>query len=193
MTKETYNKEYYQRYREERGDYLREYSRNYYKENKEYFQDYYKENKQYFKDYYTNNIANKRFVYFMIGKDDKVLYIGSTKGKYRIIHHLQGHSQLELYPRDWEQLGLNKLVYADVTDITRDDAERYFLEKMYIQMYQPLLNSDNEPDPKLELERIESFTDLIYNDYIEFREVDIKKITLSKDKITFGFDNLILQ
>jgi len=60
------------------------------------------------------------------------------------------------------------------------------------KMYQPLLNSDNEPDPSIDLERIESFTDLIYNGYIEFKEVDIKKITLSADKITFNFNDLIL-
>lgn len=181
MTKVTYNKEYQRKYREENGDILREYSRN-----------YYKENKQYFKDYYRNNIANKRFVYMLVGVDDKTLYIGSTSGKYRAIHHLQGHSQLELKPRDWMQLGLDKLVYADVTDITRDDAERYFLEKMYIQIHQPLLNSDNEPDPSIDLERIESFTDLIYNDYIEFKEIDIKKITLQDSKVTFDFDSLVL-
>ena len=181
MTKETYNKEYYQKYREEKGDYLREYSRNYYKENKQYFQNYYRE-----------QVANKRFVYFLVGKEDRILYIGSTSGKYRAIHHLQGHSQLELKPKDWIALGIDKLVYADVTEITRNKDERYFLEKMYIQMYQPLLNADHEPDPKLELERIESFTDLIYNDYIEFQEVDIRKITSPEGKVIFNFNDLIL-
>ena len=99
MTKETYNKEYHRKYREENGDILREYSRNYYKENPKYF-----------KDYYRDKIANKRFVYFLVGADDRILYIGSTKIKYRCIHHLQGLTHLELYPKDWLQLGLNKLV-----------------------------------------------------------------------------------
>lgn len=173
-------REYYQKYREEKGDYLREYSRN-----------YYKENTQYFKDYYKEKVSAKRFVYMLVGKD-RVLYIGSTSGRYRAIHHLQGHSHLELKELDWVQLGLDKLVYADVTEITRDNAERYFLEKMYLQMYQTLLNSDNEPDPLIEKERIESFTDLIYNQYIEFREIDIKKITLQDSKVTFDFSDLVL-
>lgn len=147
---------------------------------------------KYNKDYYTDNVANKRFVYMLLGEDDKMLYIGSCKGKYRVIYHLKGLTHLGLYPKDWVQLGLNKLVYADVTDITKDDAERYFIEKMYLQMYQPILNSDNEPDPLLSLEKIESFTDLIYNDYIEFQEVDIKKITLQDSKVISNFDSLIL-
>ena len=105
---------------------------------------------------------------------------------------MKGLTHLGLYPKDWVQLGLNKLVYADVTDITKDDAERYFIEKMYLQMYQPILNSDNEPDPLLSLERIEAFTDLVYNDYIEFKEVNIKKITLQDSKVISNFDSLIL-
>lgn len=168
------------KYREENGDLLREYSKKYYYENKPYF-----------KDYYKNNVANKRFVYMLFGKE-KCLYIGSTKGKYRVIHHLQGHSQLELKTQDWEQLGLKKLVYADVTDITKDDAERYFLEKIYIQMHEPFLNSDNEPDPSIETERIESFIDLIYNNYIEFTEIDIKKAPHDNGKDFFNLHDLIL-
>jgi len=181
VNNKNYDKEYYKKYREEKGDYLREYSRNYYKENKEYFQ-----------DYYMNKVANKRFVY-SLWAGDKVLYIGSCKSKYRAIHHLQGLTHLELYPEQWAALKVDKLIYADVTGITANDAERYFLEKMYIQIYEPILNSDNEPDPTLTLEKIESFTDLIYNGYIEFKEVDIRKITLSADdKIKFNYDDLIL-
>lgn len=147
---------------------------------------------KYNKDYYIDKVANKRFIYFLKGKDDKCLYVGSTKGKYRAIYHLKGLSHLELYTNDWVQLGLNKLVYADVTEITRDDKERYFLEKMYIQMYQPILNSDNEPDPSLETDRIESFVDLIYNQYIEFREIDIKK-TSHEGKAFFNYNDLVLR
>ena len=182
MNNKNYDKEYYKKYREEKGDLLREYSRNYYKENKEYFH-----------DYYRDKVASKRFVYFLVGAGDKVLYVGSCKSKYRVIYHLKGLTHLELYPMDWVQLGINNIIYADVTGITANDAERYFLEKMYIQIYKPLLNSDNEPDPTLTLEKIESFTDLIYNNYIEFKEIDIKKITLSADdKIKFNYDDLIL-
>lgn len=147
---------------------------------------------EYNKTYYTEQVAGKRFVYILLGQDNRCLYVGSTKGKYRAIQHLQGHSQKELSPPDWVQLGLDKLVYADVTDITRDDAERYFLEKMYIQIHEPLLNSDNEPDPNISLERIESFADLIYNNFIEFREVDIKKIILPEGKTIFNYSDLIL-
>ena len=172
--------EYMKKYREEKGDILRSYSRKYYKENKPYF-----------KDYYKNKVANKRFVYMLEGKDNKILYIGSCKGKYRVKNHLQGNSQLELRGQDWVQLGIKKLIYADVTDITKDDAERYFIEKIYIQMHEPLLNSDNEPDPDLELERIESFIDLIYNDYIEFKEIDIKKAP-HESKDFFNYNDLIL-
>ena len=89
MNNKNYDKEYYKKYREEKGDLLREYSRNYYKENKEYFQ-----------DYYRDKVASKRFVYFLVGKDNKVLYVGSTKGKYRVIHHLKGFSHLELLEQD---------------------------------------------------------------------------------------------
>ena len=40
---------------------------------------------------------------------------------------------------------------------------------------------------------MEILEDLIYNDYIEFQEIDIKKITLSADdKIKFNYDDLIL-
>lgn len=148
----------------------------------------------YNQDYYKDKVSAKRFVYMLVGADDKVLYCGSTKGKYRVIYHLKGLTHLELQEQDWEQLGLNKLVYADVTEITRNDLERCYIERLYIDLYKPLLNNSRPDTEELDIEKMEVLEDIVYNEYIDIVEIPIKKITLSADdKIKFNYSDLILQ
>lgn len=176
-----YQSEYQKKYRVKNGDKLRAKSRQHYKENKQYHQ-----------EYYEKNIANKRFVYMLVAGNGQALYIGSTKIKYRITEHLKGSTHLKMTPTGWEQKGLTTLLYADVTDQTENDAERNFIERLYIQMHEPTENSNKDPDPLISLERIEYLTDLVYNEQIIFKEKDVKKIASPNGETTFNFNDLIL-
>lgn len=158
----------------------------------EYNKSYYKENKDYYKDYYKEQVANKRFVYMLLGADDRVLYIGSTKGKYRAIYHLKGLTHLGLQEQDWEQLGVGRLVYADVTEITQNDLERCYIERLYIEQYKPLLNNQKPDTEQIDIEKMEILEDIVYNEYIDTEEIDIMKITSPEGKVTFNFNDLIL-
>lgn len=147
---------------------------------------------EYNKTYYTEQVAGKRFVYMLLGADDRPLYIGSCKGKYRVIYHLKGLTHLELQEQDWIQLGLTRLIYADVTEITHNDLERCYIERLYIDQYKPLLNNQRPDDAEIDIEKMEVLEDIVYNEYIDIVEIDIKKITLQDSKVTFDFDSLIL-
>lgn len=147
----------------------------------------------YNKTYYTEQVASKRFVYILLGKDDKVLYVGSTKGKYRVIYHLKGLSHLELKEQDWIQLGLTRLIYADVTEITQNDLERCYIERLYIDQHKPLLNNQKPDKEEIDTEKMEILEDIVYNDYIDIEEIDIKKIISPASKINFNYCDLILQ
>ena len=148
---------------------------------------------EYNKTYYTEQVAGKRFVYILLGQDNRCLYVGSTKGKYRVIYHLKGLTHLELQEQDWIQLGLTKLIYADVTEITQNDLERCYIERLYIERYKPLLNNQKPDTEQIDIEKMEILEDIVYNEYIDIIEIPVKKITLSNDKITFDNSDLILQ
>ena len=145
---------------------------------------------EYNKTYYTEQVAGKRFVY-SLWAGNRCYYVGSCISRYRIIQHLRGGTHLKLDPEQWAALKLDKLIYADVTDITENDAERCYIERLWIDMYKPFHNKE-VPGADIDIEKMEILEDLIYNEYIDIVEVDIKKITLQDSKVTFDFDSLIL-
>lgn len=145
---------------------------------------------EYNKTYYTEQVAGGRFVY-SLWAGDRCLYVGSCISIYRIVQHLRGGTHLRLDPEKWIALGLNKLIYSNVSDITENDLERCYIEKLWIDMYKPFHNKE-VPGADIDIEKMEILEDLIYNEYIDIVEVDIKKITLQDSKVTFDFDSLIL-
>lgn len=171
-----------------------EYNQRYVEDNKEYNKQYREDNREYYKEYqkqyYKDNIANKKFIYFIESRD-RTLYIGSCKGKYRVIYHLKGQSHLEALVQDWAELGVAKVRYIDVTEIVNNDDERLYIEKLYIDMYKPLLN-DAEIRTDLDISIMERLEDIVYNEYVEFEEIDIKKATSCSGEVTFNFKDLIL-
>lgn len=145
---------------------------------------------EYNKTYYTEQVAGKRFVY-SLWAGNRCLYVGSCISIYRVVQHLRGGTHLRLDPEKWIALGLTRLIYTDVTEITENDLERCYIEKLWIDMYKPFHNKE-VPGADIDIEKMEILEDLIYNEYIDIVEVDIKKITLQDSKVTFDFDSLIL-
>lgn len=146
---------------------------------------------EYNKTYYTDKVAGQRFVY-SLWAGDRCIYVGSCISRYRIIQHLRGGTHLKLDPGQWAALKLDKLIYADVTEITENDAERCFIERLWIDMYKPFHNKE-VPRADIDIEKMEILEDLIYNEYIDIEEIDIKKIISPASKINFNYYDLILQ
>ena len=147
---------------------------------------------EYNKTYYTEQVAGKRFVY-SLWAGSKCLYVGSCVSIYRIGQHLRGGTHLKFSPEQWAALDIDKLIYTDVTDITQDNKERRYIEKLWFDMFSPLFNKEKPFNEDIDIEKMEILEDLIYNEYIDIVEIDIKKITLSADdKIKFNYDDLIL-
>lgn len=140
--------------------------------------------------YYKDKVAGQRFVY-SLWAGNRCIYVGSCISIYRVVQHLRGGTHLRLDPEKWIALGLTRLIYTDVTEITENDLERCYIEKLWIDMYKPFHNKE-VPGADIDIEKMEILEDLIYNEYIDIVEVDIKKITLQDSKVTFDFDSLIL-
>ena len=146
---------------------------------------------EYNKTYYTDKVAGQRFVY-SLWAGDRCLYVGSCISIYRVVQHLKGGTHLKLDSEKWIALGLDKLIYSNVSDITENDLERCYIEKLWIDMYKPLLNNQRPDDAEIDIEKMEVLEDIVYNEYIDIVEIDIKKVTSPSGKATFDFSNLIL-
>lgn len=146
---------------------------------------------EYNKTYYNEQVAAKRFVY-SLWADDRCLYVGSCISKYRIIQHLRGGTHLECNPKKWEALEVDKLLYSDVTDITENDFERCYIEKIWIDMYEPFLNRGKPDYEGTSIEKMEILEDIVCNEYIDTEKVDIRKITLREGKVISDLSYLIL-
>ena len=85
----------------------------------------------------------------------------------------------------WAALDIDKLIYTDVTDITQDNKERRYIEKLWFDMFSPLFNKEKPFNEDIDIEKMEILEDLIYNEYIDIVEIDIKKITSPDGKVTF--------
>lgn len=147
---------------------------------------------EYNKTYYTDKVAGQRFVY-SLWAGDRCLYVGSCVSIYRIAQHLRGGTHLLLTPDQWEALKVDKLIYSNVSDITENDLERCYIEKLWIDMYKPLLNNQRPDDAEIDIEKMEVLEDIVYNEYIDIVEVDIKKIISPEGKTIFNYSDLILQ
>lgn len=169
-----YDPAYQKKYRKDNFEHLQEYQRGYRLKNFEHLQEYQKE-------YQSKKVSNKRWIYIFFAKDGTCLYVGSCKSKYRVKQHLAGATHLELNSKDWAQLELAKIVYADVTDITQNDKERLYIEQLYIDQYQPLLNEENAVS-KLSIpnKKMQALKDIVYNQNIDFFT---KKITLRNSRV----------
>lgn len=146
---------------------------------------------EYNKTYYTEQVAGKRFVY-SLWAGDRCLYVGSCVSIYRIAQHLRGGTHLLLTPDQWEALKVDKLIYSNVTDIALDEKERNYIEQLWINMYGPLLNKGKPDYDGIREEKMEILEDLVYNQYIDIEEIDIKKITLRGGKVISDLSYLIL-
>ena len=93
----------------------------------------------------------------------------------------------------WEALKVDKLIYSNVTDIALDEKERNYIEQLWINMYGPLLNKGKPDYDGIREEKMEILEDLVYNQYIDIEEIDIKKIISPASKINFNYYDLILQ
>ncbi len=145
----------------------------------------------YNQDYYINKVANRRFIY-SLWAGDRCIYVGSCISIYRVVQHLKGGTHLKFSPEQWAALDIDKLIYTDVTDITYDNKERRYIEKLWFDMFSPLFNKENPMNEVIDIERMEILEDLIYNHYIDIEEIPIKKITSPDGKVTFNFNDLIL-
>ena len=133
---------------------------------------------EYNKRYWAENSQN-HYLYAMIDNDNKYLYIGSTVDSYRIYKHLNAQSHINMNLEQWQQEGLDKIIYADVTEIVEDYNERLYLERLLIEKYNPRLNG-SAPVSEIQTHRINVLEhDLDLIDFEEFEyKLQAKKIYL---------------
>lgn len=155
------------------------------KEYRETHPDYFE---QYNKDYYS-----RQFIYIIWGVLDGIetpLYIGSTCRPHRINEHLRGYNGTTT--EQYLDANAYKVTYANVTGLVHSKKERFYLEDLYILEYEPVFNKGLN-NVEIEEEVMENLGEVMYNDCIEFEEMDIKKVTTPSQVVTFDFDNLVLR
>lgn len=139
----------------------------------------------------------RQFVYIIWGRIDGMvvpLYIGSTKRPRRTSEHLSGRNGTSA--EQWVEFGIHKVEYADVTELVDSRAEREYLEELFIEELEPMLNKRAINSPISE-ERMEELSEIMYNELVEFRELEIipktKKTSSGKEEIFFNTDDLIFE
>ena len=145
----------------------RDYSKNYYAENKIKWREYYNNTekyreyqKNYHKDY-QRSLRDKLFgfyLYFLL-KDNKVVYIGSTTDMY---HRFYNHNS--------SGKEFDTVLYKDLTDVCKDREELYKIEYYYINLYKDELIF-NVDKPRIDNNDVE---DLINRSYFK----EMKKFSL---------------
>lgn len=110
-----------------------------------YYKKYYEKHKQnYYKAMKKYLEKNKRnIIYRLMDNVDDVLYVGSTDSKFRINHHINGYSTLELTEEHWQELNCKCFEYAFI-DGVYDILERLYIEQYLINKHKgngKLLNS----------------------------------------------------
>lgn len=148
--------------------------------------------KQYRKQY-MDSITKDEYLYGMLMAERESLYIGSTCNQLRPRRHLRGQTHLELEPRDWIELGLSKIVYVNVTDLVYNRWEREVLEGFAIEDIEPLLNECIPNKDRVNVDRIEELRDMYREGLpVEYRTIDIEKVTNPDGQVTFKFDTIKL-
>lgn len=137
----------------------REYSKEYYNNNREYYLEY-------FKEYYKNHKdeldkknkewreSNKGdFVYFHLNEDGKVLYTGSTGGRpfiERQSAHLTGNSNLNMTIEEYiDKYNFSAILYKDFTKYELNRYDLYFIEGYFKDKFGEMIKN-KVPNPKEE-------------------------------------------
>ena len=126
--------------------------------------------KEYNKNYWAEN-SQEHYLYAMLNNAGEYLYIGSTVDSYRIYKHLNAQSHLNMNLEQWQREGLDKIIYAQVTEIVEDYQERLYLERLLIEKYNPKLNG-SAPISEIQTDRINILEHDL--DLLEFEEFEYK-------------------
>lgn len=161
----------------------REYSKEYYYNNREYYLEY-------FKEYYKNHKedldkknkewreSNKGdFVYFHLNEDGKVLYTGSTSRPLieRMSAHMTGNSNLNMTIEEYiDKYNFSTILYKDFTKYKLNRCDLYFIEGYFKEKFGEIIKN-KVPNPKEE-ELSKGKDELIkIAQEVELEEFDIDK------------------
>lgn len=127
---------------------IKEYYKNYYKENKEHMQELFKKRRE-------RNLGN--YIYLICNYNNIVIYAGSTTDiDNRISNHLNGFSSIKDYADD-----IYKVLVAEVEeDITRE--ELFFVEQIYIDRFRDTLINCRDSYKNDYIDRKEYLINLAY-------------------------------
>lgn len=133
--------------------------------------------------YYRDKVRNGEYIYILWSVDGEPLYIGSTNNRYRLVKHLNGNSHLKFKTKDWYKLGLLNCTYARVSDIILNNQERLFLERLYIELHKPKLNSDDLETVEIDQDREEELRHYFERQYITFTSININRKRLQLGEV----------
>ena len=133
-----------------------------------------------YNQWYWAEHSQEHYLYAMLGQNGEYLYIGSTRDSYRIYKHLNSQSHLNMNLEQWQREGLQKIIYADVTQIIQDYQERLYMEQLLIDRHKPSLNG-SAPVSEIQTDRINVLEH--YLDLLEFEEFEYKLQPIGKKNI----------
>ena len=138
-----------------------------------------------YNQWYWAEHSQEHYLYAMLNSDGEYLYIGSTRDSYRIYKHLNAQSHLNMNLEQWQKEGLDKIIYAQVTQIVQDYQERLYIEKLLIEKYNPRLNG-SAPISQIQTDRISVLEhDLDFIEFLEF-EYKLQAVQAKKNILMFA-------